>query len=187
MNNQSFSLQPFPGTGQLLNIQITGKIARNANKLAIEYTLVGDLKEIAFPAGVAEGIAPPSATPSRKHQLWENTCFEFFIGIQNSPRYWEFNLSPAGDWNVYRFDDYRQGMQEETAFSTLPFEVQQQGDSLQLNLDFDLDKIIPAEQALEVAITTVIKRRDGEVTYLALTHRGAEADFHLRDSFIVKL
>jgi hypothetical protein len=179
MNNQSFLLQPFPGTGQLLNIKIAGKIARNANKLAIEYNLVGDSAEIT--------IAPPSATPSRKHQLWEDTCFEFFLGMQNSPRYWEFNLSPAGDWNIYRFDDYRQGMEEETAFSTLPLIVQQQGDSLQLNLDFDLDKIIPKEQALEVAITTVIKRRDGEVTYWALTHQGAEADFHRRDSFILEL
>lgn len=179
MSNQSFSLQPFPGIGQLLNIEIAAKIARNGNKLAIEYTLIGDIKEIT--------IAEPSPTPLRKHQLWEDTCFEFFLGMQNSPGYWEFNLSPSGDWNVYRFDNYRQGMQAETAFSALPFIVQQQGDSLQLTLEFDLDKIIPLEQALEVAITTVIKRRNGEVTYWALIHQGAEADFHRRDSFILEL
>jgi hypothetical protein len=119
--------------------------------------------------------------------LWEDTCFEFFLGIKNSAQYWEFNLSPAGHWNVYRFDGYRQGMQEETAFENLPFNVQNQADGLALGLDVDLDKIISVQQAIEVAITTVIKDRDGEVTYWALTHRGVEADFHLRDSFIIEL
>lgn len=179
MKNQSFSLQPFSSTGQMLDIRIAGNIARNTNQLAIEYTLSGDIKKVA--------IAPPSETPSRKHELWRDTCFEFFLGIKNSPKYWEFNLSPTGDWNVYRFENYRQGMQEETVFSTLPFIIQQQADSLGLTLDLDLDKIIPQEQALEVAITTVIKQTDGEVTYWALTHQGAEADFHRRDSFILEL
>ncbi|MDZ8052945.1 MAG: DOMON-like domain-containing protein [Aulosira sp. ZfuVER01] len=179
MNNQSFSLQPFPSTGQLPDLQIIGKIARHNNQLSIDYTFLGDIPEIV--------IAPPSATPSRKHELWQDTCFEFFLGIKNSPKYWEFNLSPAGHWNVYRFDGYRQGMQEEAALITLPFIVKQQADKLELTLNLDVDKIILQEQALEVAITTIIKRRDGEVTYWALTHRGAEADFHRRDSFILEL
>ncbi|MBC6434509.1 DOMON-like domain-containing protein, partial [Nostoc sp. HG1] len=151
----------------------------NGNKLAIRYMLEGDLKEIA--------IAPPLNPPLRKHELWEDTCLEFFLSIKDSQQYWEFNLSPAGHWNVYRFHGYRQGMQEETAFENLPFNVQNQADGLALALDVDLDKIVSAEQAIEVGITTVIKYRDGEVTYWALTHRGAEADFHLRDSLIIEL
>ncbi|MCC5625509.1 hypothetical protein LC574_31245, partial [Nostoc sp. CHAB 5715] len=92
-----------------------------------------------------------------------------------------------GHWNVYRFDGYRQGMQEETAFENLAFNVHNQADGLILVLDVDLDKIVSAEQAIEVGITTVIKDRNGEVTYWALTHQVAEADFHLRDSFIIEL
>jgi hypothetical protein len=179
MNNQTFSLQPFPSTESFPNLKIAGNIARNANQLTICYTLGGDLKEIA--------IAPPSNIPSRKHELWEDTCFEFFLGIKNSTQYWEFNLSPAGHWNVYHFDGYRQGMQKETAFEKLPFSVQNQADSFALALDVDLDKVISANQAIEIAITTVIKHKDGELTYWGLTHRGTEADFHLRDSFIVEL
>ncbi|MBN3895899.1 MAG: DOMON-like domain-containing protein [Nostoc sp. NOS(2021)] len=193
MNDQTFSLQPFPSTKSLPNLKIAGNIARNGNKLVICYVLEGDLKEIALAkptvrvASRTEGIAPPSNTRSRKHELWKDTCFEFFLGIKDSLRYWEFNLSPAGHWNVYRFDGYRQGMQEETAFTTLPFSVQNQADGLALVLDVDLNKIVSANQAIEVGITTVIKDKDGEVTYWALTHRSAEADFHLRDSFIIKL
>jgi hypothetical protein len=179
MNDQTFSLQPFASTKSLPNLKIAGNIARNGNKFAIRYMLESDLKEIVIP--------PPSKTPLRKHELWQDICFEFFLGIKDSAQYWEFNLSPAGHWNVYRFDGYRQGMQEETAFTILPFNVQNQANGLILVLDIDLDKIISAEQAIEVAITTVIKDKDGEITYWALTHRGAEADFHLRDSFIVEL
>ncbi|MBD2509081.1 DOMON-like domain-containing protein [Nostoc muscorum FACHB-395] len=179
MNNQTFSLQPFPSTESLPNLKIASNIRRDGNQFAIHYMLEGDLKEIA--------IAIPSNTPSRKHELWKDTCLEFFLGIKNSQRYWEFNLSPAGHWNVYRLDGYRQGMQEETAFENLSFNVQNQADRLALTLNVDLNKIISVEQAIEVAITTVIKDRDGEVTYWALTHRGTEADFHLRDSFIIEL
>ncbi|MEI1375443.1 DOMON-like domain-containing protein [Nostoc sp. UHCC 0926] len=179
MNDQTFSLQPFPSTKSLPNLKIAGNIARNSNQLAICYMLEGDFKEIT--------IAPLSNTRSRKHELWKDTCFELFLSIKDSQRYWEFNLSPAGHWNVYRFDGYRQGMQEETAFTILPFNVQNKADGLALVLNADLNKIVSAEQAIEVGITTVIKHRNGEVTYWALTHRGAEADFHLQDSFIIKL
>ncbi|MEH2163298.1 MAG: DOMON-like domain-containing protein [Nostoc sp.] len=179
MNEQTFSLQPFPSNESPPNLKIAGNIARNGNKLAIRYILEGDLKEIA--------IATSSNTPSRKHELWKDTCFEFFVGIKNSARYWEFNLSPARHWNVYRLDGYRQGMQEETAFIILPFNIQNQPHKLTLALNVNLDKIVSAEQTIEVAITTVIKHRDDEVSYWALTHQGAEADFHLRDSFVIEL
>ncbi|MEA5503070.1 DOMON-like domain-containing protein [Halotia wernerae UHCC 0503] len=179
MNKQTFSLQPFSSTETLPNLNITGNIARCNNQLAISYQLLCDLKEVA--------IAPPSNIPMRKHELWKDTCFEFFLAIKDSQRYWEFNLSPAGHWNVYRFDGYRQEMQEETALTILPFHEKQQLDSLAIALDMDLDQIIPAGQAIAVAITAVIKHADGEVTYWALTHRGVEADFHLRESFVITL
>jgi hypothetical protein len=179
MNEETFSLQAFPSTKLLPNLKIAGNISRYANQLTISYTLAGEIEEVI--------IAPPADTPMRKHELWRDTCFEFFLGIKNSQQYWEFNLSPAGHWNVYRFDGYRLGMQEETAFIKLPFIVHNQADGLTLALNVDLNKIFLADQALEVAITTVIKYRDGEVSYWALTHKGVQADFHLRDSFIVDL
>jgi len=181
-----YSLQPFSSPGEqqatpspLPNLKIVGNVTRNFNKLAIRYQLLGHLGEIVIPASVD--------IPVRKDQLWEETCLEFFLGIKNSPQYWEFNLSPAGHWNVYCFEDYRQGLQAELAFASLPFSVQTSSDSLALALELNLDKIIPANQALEVAISAVIKPKNGEVTYWALTHSGSQADFHRRDSFIIQL
>jgi hypothetical protein len=177
MSDRAFSLQPFDSIYPL-NLEINGSIARNNHQLSISYQLLGDLAKIVIPATVD--------LPVRKHELWEETCFEFFLGIKNSTRYWEFNLSPAGHWNVYRFDDYRQGMQEEMAVTSLPFSVQSQSEALLLVLKLDLDKFVSADTLLEVAITTVIKSQEGNISYWALTHPGTQADFHRRDSFIIE-
>ncbi|NJL63137.1 MAG: DOMON-like domain-containing protein [Methylacidiphilales bacterium] len=160
-------------------MKITGNLARNENLLIISFALTGNITEVEIPS--------PSDNPTRKNQLWEQTCFEFFIGIKNSPRYWEFNLSPTEDWNLYSFDGYRQGMQEETAFSTLPFSIYQSDDCFAIALDFDLSKIIPNEQVLDVAIASVIQSKNNQITYWALTHCAEEADFHQRSSFILDL
>jgi hypothetical protein len=132
-------------------------------------------------------IPAPADTRVRKNALWEETCFEFFLGMKNADHYWEFNLSPAGHWNVYRFKTYRQRMQEEQAFTSLPFSVRIRPDALRLSLKLDLDKIVPADQALKIGISTVIKTINSEITYWALTDPGPRADFHRRDSFIIEL
>jgi hypothetical protein len=179
----TFSLQPFPSTETLPNIKIIGNIARNENLLIINYALTGNIAEVE----IISEITSPSDIPMRKNELWEHTCFEFFIGIKNSPCYWEFNLSPGGDWNVYSFDGYRQGMQEEVAFSTFPFSIHHSSDCFAIALDFDLGKIIPTEQILDIAIASVIKSKNSRVSYWALTHCAEEADFHQRSSFILDL
>jgi hypothetical protein len=179
MNGRSFSLQPFPYASPPPEGEITGGVARRGHKLTIRYALRGRLGGVAIP--------PPAQKPARKHGLWEETCFEFFLALKNSPRYWEFNLSPAGHWNVYRFSGYRQGMEEETAYTSLPFRVQTREDSLLLDLELEAAKIVPADRPLEVAVTAVIRLAGGEVSYWALTHHGSEADFHRRDSFIMAL
>lgn len=179
MNEQNFSLQPFNLTTSLSDLKITGSIARNGNKLTICYALLGNLTKVQ--------IRDVADLPKRKYDLWEETCFEFFVGIKNNPSYWEFNLSPAGHWNVFRLDDYRQGLQEEMAVTSLPFSVQHKSDALLVDLEVNLNKFMPTEQSLEVGITTVMKSKDGNLSYWALTHCGDEADFHRRESFIVEL
>ena len=179
MSDRNFLLKPFPSTSLQSDIQIAGNINRHSNTLKVCYQLRGNLSDIT--------IAKPASIPMRKHELWKDTCFEFFMGIQNSSQYWEFNLSPAGHWNIYRFTDYRQGMKEETAFDSLPFTVETKLNLLKLTLELNLDPIIPIEKVLAVGITTVIKYSNGDVTYWALTHPSLEPDFHQQDSFIIKL
>jgi hypothetical protein len=179
MNGQDFSLQPFAPAGLGRACRITGRLARRADTLAIRFALRGGPAQLVIPA--------PAESPSRRHGLWEETCCELFLAVKHAERYWEFNLSPAGHWNVYRFDGYRQKMAEETAFTSLPLSVRRGSDSLLLDLELELGRIVPAESPLEVGPAAVIKARDGGLTYWALTHPGPQADFHRREAFLVEL
>jgi hypothetical protein len=186
MNGQSFGLQPFVGSlapsaiaSSLGDVKLTGTLTRQANRLRIDYLLEAPLPALVIP--------PRVDSPLRRDELWQSTCFEFFLGLQSSEDYWEFNLSPAGHWNIYRFQAYRQGMQRERAIRLLPFDVQRQGNSLLLTLDLDLDPLVRPDQGLEVGISTVLQSQVGEVSYWALTHPGSVADFHRRDSFILQV
>jgi len=179
MNVKRFSLKPFSPSGLPPGLKITGGIRRHNGALAVRYTLTGPLAEIIVPA--------KADAPERKDALWEETCFELFIGLTDSGRYWEFNLSPSGHWNVYRFSSYREEMREEPACSSLSPNTERQPDALRLSLDFDPDIIIPAGKELKAGISSVVKLRDGRLTYWALVHPGARPDFHSRESFIVEL
>lgn len=174
---QSFNLIPF-AVNTAPDIEITGAIARDSNQLQITYKLTGASQII---------IPQPSPTPTRQYDLWEHTCMELFVQPQDSTSYWEFNLSPAGHWNVFRLLDYRQDLAEELVFDSLPFGVLQQANVLQLNLLVELDRIIAPEQKLKVGITSVIEDRDGRLSYWALSHPDKEADFHHQDGFAIDI
>ena len=113
MIEHSFALTPFP-TPDIPAVEIKGKVSARHNLLALSYALTGEVDEVL--------LSPASPQPGRRDELWKATCFEFFLARRNRPEYWEFNLSPSGDWNVYRMDDYRRrGFRQEARISELPF------------------------------------------------------------------
>lgn len=172
----AFSLQPFGDPHP--DITITGTLEREGNQLAIAYTVSGHLDQV---------IIPPPSSPTRQFDLWDATCLEFFLGQPRQPNYWEFNLSPAGDWNIFHLEAYRQGLQEVEGINELPFQIHRQQTSLSLSLTFDLNQIRVSSSTLDVGICAVIQSPNQPLTYWALCHPGSEADFHRRDSFILGL
>jgi hypothetical protein len=179
MNLLDFSLVPFPGEKDLPDIGITGTIGRRAEALSFDAALRGDLSEIVLPA--------PEESPERKGRLWEDTCLELFLGVKDSGRYWEFNLSPAGHWNVYRFTSYREGMREEPAFATLPFRVRTDPAAMRLSLTLDIGKIVPRGAAVEAAVCAVLRTVKGKRSHWAPAHPGPRPNFHRRDGFALIL
>ena len=175
----TFELIPFQSK-ELPKINITGAIERKDNHLSIHYKVSGATDQIVFPV--------PPASSSRKDDLWKATCFEFFIAIKDKPEYWEFNMSPSGDWNIYVMDAYRQvNMREEKAFMQLPFEFNSMETCLSLDLSVDISPIVQPEQNLQLGIATIIQTRDGVDSFWALAHPNQQADFHQRESFIAEL
>jgi hypothetical protein len=164
--------------GCAADIKLTGALVRSITGLQIQYELSGNLDHLFLPA--------PSTTPARKDGLWQTTCFELFVAASGSSRYWEINLSPAGDWNVYVFTDYRQGMEEEAVITALPFTQFRNANRYQLTLDFPLADIIAPDKPVELALSAVLEI-NGQRAFYALTHCGPQPDFHNRESFLVQL
>jgi hypothetical protein len=176
---QGFMLIPFPAR-DIPAISLTGRLLLENHILTLYYTLSGKTDCVLLPH--------LSQTPGRKDELWRGTCFEFFLAVKDQPGYWEFNMSPSGDWNVYRMDGYRRiGFREETAISQLHFEFRKESNGSSLDASVDLTPLISPESELQVAVTAIIQTLDGEETYWALIHPAPYADFHLRESFILEL
>jgi len=228
MTSTPFRLIPFAGSSPgndpgcpsgLESLTITGHLHITDDTLAVSYQLQGDLAQLRLPA--------PASPPERRDLLWQTTCLELFLARQGGNGYWEFNLSPAGHWNVYRLEGYRQGLTPEPAYQQLPFQVEQHGQAfttqeLTLTLRCPLPPDVRRSQGetlgetrcetacetgigpvretdiepevtgvehsgLEVGITAVIQRLDGTLSYWALHHPAAEADFHHRGGFTLQV
>lgn len=176
MKQREFTLKPFDLNTYLPNLQVKVIILRKNSNLNLKYQLFGDIEKIEIPESVE--------IPTRQNNLWQTTCFELFLAVANKPTYWEFNFSPSGNWNVYSFKDYREGMQEEKAFTFLPFQLEKKHNYLSLNISINLNNILTEYQKLAVSITNVLEDKNQKISYWALKHTKEKADFHLRDSFI---
>jgi hypothetical protein len=179
----TFALQPFEKTAETTDLAIAATVTRNHDLLSISYCLTGDLSQVVIPSA--------SKSPYRKDRLWEQTCFEFFLAVgheQNrSTSYWEFNLSPTGDWNVFALQGYRQGLSEEAAFSAMPFTRRTLAEALHLDLSVNIGSLIESAQPWRLGISTVLLLRSQRESFWAIAHPAPEADFHHPDGFIIQL
>jgi hypothetical protein len=179
MTGKAFILEPHPETVAAPAVRITGAVSIQINTIFVHFQMEGRVGEVRLP--------PFSRIPVRMDRLWEETCFEFFIGTKGSRRYWEFNLSPSGDWNVYRFSDYRESMHEETAVTRLPIRDQRGADVFLLSAECELEKILPPGEGMDVGISAVIRSEAGGLSYWAMVHPGERPDFHRREGLLIEL
>jgi hypothetical protein len=180
---QPFELVPFGAVAD--DVRLAGRIGRDGERLWVHYRLAGARDRLAIP--------PLAAAPRRRDELWQATCLELFLARPGQPAYWEFNLSPSGDWNVYRLDGYRQGLRPDPAWTDLPLTrvdsnpAAENAGALELHLATTLPPELAAAPELEAAVTAVLQHHDGSCRYWALRHPGEEADFHRRDGFGLRL
>ena len=191
-------LHPFAQEAHLRDFSLVcGARRQPGGHLELHFRLSGPLQTLQIP--------PLSGTPERRDDLWRTTCFEAFLGQPGQASYWELNLAPSGDWNLYAFEGYRAGMQPERRLQQLPFQLDRQWldpstpstangpnhpgrlSRLDLVLNLDLAALMPPEAPLELSATAVLEHQvdhqSGSCSYWAWQHRGLEADFHRRDSF----
>lgn len=178
-----FRLVPFPTeavpAGLPADLELNGRLERHTGVLRVTYRLSGPLQALRIPA--------PAARPRRCDDLWQGTCFELFVAAERAEPYREFNLSPSGDWNVYRLDGYRRGLRPDPAWQALGQRREDAPGKLTLTLETPLPADLAAAPALEAAVTAVLRSSSGLCSYWALSHPGPEADFHRRDGFLLRL
>ncbi|MFY8149889.1 MAG: DOMON-like domain-containing protein [Prochlorococcaceae cyanobacterium] len=174
-----FVLLPFEVQGGAECFRLGGTAQRRDGVLHLRYALEGPLDLLLLPDRAPE--------PRRLDGLWEHTCLEAFLAPAGDPEaYWELNVSPSGDWNLYRLQGYRLGLEPEPAAAVPSLESHP---SAAAGL-FDVRCSLPAplaEAPLQLGVTAVLEHRSGALSYWALHHPGPEADFHRRDSFLLKL
>ncbi len=125
---------------------------------------------------------PTGNPPTRRDELWKQTCCEIFIRAGDG--YYELNFAPGGDWAAYHFTGYREGMTSPDITPPIA-EAHRHGDvwllqaSLDLSLLPDLDDSLP----WEIGLSAVIETKDGGISYWAVNHPPGKPDFHHPDSF----
>lgn len=185
------------------SVQLWGLAMRTAAGLRLGYRL--SWSAAAFTPLLPSPVAAGSSAAQRCDGLWQHTCFEAFVGLAGSDAYWEFNLSPALDWNVYRFSGFRQGQQPELAYGHLPLTVmgpraapaaadcRYQPPKALLEIELlcalppALDDSLSPAGPLELGLSAVLESRDRQLSYWALQHPGAEPDFHDRRGWLLRL
>ncbi len=63
------------------------------DELMLEYEVLGDIAALEL---------LDQSDPKRTDYLWQQTCFEAFIGAKGQKEYLEFNFSPSTEWAVLR-------------------------------------------------------------------------------------
>ena len=113
--------------------------------------------------------------------LWQQTCFEVFIGIHGQDGYREINLSPSQAWQVYQFEEYRypENMPPVKAQDIDLLHIQRTHYGLSASLD--LSQWMHSEKLrlndLYLGLTAVLKTAKKD-HYFAIQHSGRQADFH---------
>jgi hypothetical protein len=122
--------------------------------------------------------------------LWQHTCCEIFIASKGMPTYYEFNLSPSGEWAAYAFDGYRSRAGEACAEGLAP-EVAVRGSAGMLELDavIRLDRLskLRSGAPLALALSAVVEDSDRALSYWALRHPPGKPDFHHPQAFALEL
>lgn len=177
---KEFSLIPFKPPGFDLNVG--GKVSLQDKLLTLVYTVDGDIGSLQIPK--------LQGAPSRKDELWKTSCFECFFHSAGHNDYHELNLSPSGDWNLYRFTDYRSGMAEEKGVTTIELDFSSNQDRISQTCYIPLDTLGDVYgdiSSLQVGISSVLLDVNGRLSYWALKHSCAQPDFHDQRGFCLEL
>ncbi len=151
----------------------------STGKFLLHYNILGAIDQLLLPEPVPQ---------ERTDDLWQQTCFEAFIGAPDDPRYLELNLSPSTQWAAYAFESYREGMSDPELVVPPLIESTISADNFQLAATLDLSGLLAMDATrLELGLAAVIAEKNGRKSFWALSHAAGNPNFHDRDCFLHKI
>lgn len=172
----SFNLIPFDAEKSPA-VKLETQLNSQEDAFFVSYKLTGALTSLEL------GAEP---VHERKIKLWEKTCFELFIKNQ-SGQYMEFNFSPVFEWNAFFFNQKGDALKEWEKIKQVKIDILHSLEVFQL-----IAEIKKADfpegffNHCEAGLTTVLKEKDGRLSYWALSHEDKRPNFHHFDSFKYK-
>lgn len=161
------------------HIKIETELNTTESSIFISYKMCGDL------AAIDLGEGHPNH--ARVMKLWEKSCFELFIKTKEDS-YIEFNFSPEFEWNCFYFPKKGDPLLEYARMDFVKFDILLSLDVFHLIVEIDKKRFPDGffQGPLHAGISSVIKEKNGRMSYWALSHEDIRPNFHHFDSFKYK-
>ena len=153
-----------------LNIDLESKINIYDAQISFWFSVRG----LDFESVIIEPLKPENKR-SRQDGLWERTCFELFWNAKGN-EYFEMNLSPAGDWQIYAFKNYREG-RVEAPLQVSDVVVRKDIKSFEISGVISGGSTDNGKIITKIHPTAVLKTASGP-NYFAPNHPPDKPDFH---------
>lgn len=167
----SYSLEAFEKVENIALVAAVEDIS--ATRINIAFWVTDPYQQIIYPESLAQA--------ERRDYLWEQTCFEIFLGIQQQDAYREVNLATSGAWQIYQFEEYRYPDTMPPAYAQDVEIVQFQRTKYGLNVVLDLKHWLLVNKVklneVYLGLTAVIQTKSQNY-HFAMQHSTQNADFH---------
>jgi hypothetical protein len=165
----SLVCHPTTPTRAVERVQVTC-VPDHAGSATFCFRIEGDIDALRLPA---------DQHPERRGGLWEHTCCEAFLGMEDGT-YVEMNFSPNGDWDAYRFSAYRQRETPDPVPERPRIIVRRGPDWLSLEATVSTRGLLGADHAPVrcAGLSAVLEEQDATRSYWSLKHPRAVPDFH---------
>ena len=112
---------------------------------------------------------------SKGEDLWKKTCFECFFFDTNSDKYFEVNVSPDGQYDLFSFEKYRQKSSTPAPIEISELIIEKDQDFVSVSLQ--IKHKLNTKHSL---FPTVILDTPSEQLFFALKHQDSKPNFHKR-------
>ncbi len=171
----TYQLVPF--SAEPMSYSVQAKVERLQNKLVFTFELIDPQNEVFWQHG---------NEIKRQDYLWESTCFEAFIGSNDQTNYFELNLAPSLEWNLYRFTHYRTPSAMPPTPVLEPALIKFDVNSQTISAEIDLVALNLADIEIKLGLTAVLKTAE-TIHYFAIQHPIPHADFHDAMGWTIRL